>query len=107
MPIGIYLELQNLTLDTYAAINERLRDLDDPPGRMFHAAFHIDEQIHVFDVWESHDAFDAFGAVLLPLLAEYGVDPRQPRLGEIERIVTAPQSSTGVRDRPDARGADD
>jgi len=94
MPISIYLEIQNLNADTYAAINERLCDLDAPPGRTFHAAFHVDEQIHVFDVWESHDAFDAFGAVLLPLLTEYGVDPGQPRIGEIERIVTAPPSSS-------------
>ncbi len=91
MSIGIFLEIQNLTTETYAAINERLCDLDDPPGRTFHAAFHVGDQIHVFDVWESGDAFDAFGAVLLPLLAEYGVDPGQPRIGAIERIVTAPQ----------------
>lgn len=75
MPIGIYIEAQNLTADTYAAINARLGDLDTPPGRTLHASFHIDDQIHVFDVWESGDAFEAFGAVLLPLLAEYGVDP--------------------------------
>ncbi|MBW3609294.1 MAG: sigma-70 family RNA polymerase sigma factor, partial [Actinobacteria bacterium] len=72
MPIGIYFEAKNLTADTYAAINARLGDLDNPPGRTFHASFHIDDQLHVFDVWESSDAFDAFGAVLLPLLAEYG-----------------------------------
>lgn len=97
MPIGIYIELQNLTADTYAAINARLCDLDDPPGRTFHAAFHVEDQIHVFDVWESGDAFEAFGAVLLPLLAAYGVDPGQPRIGEIERIVTAPPSSSARR----------
>ncbi len=90
--IGIYFAAQNLTADTYAAINARLGDLDDPPGRTFHASFHVDDQLHVFDVWESVDAFDAFGAVLLPLLAEYGADPGQPRIGEIERIVTAPPS---------------
>lgn len=96
MPIGIYIELQNLTADTYAAINARLCDLDDPPGRTFHAAFHVDDQIHVFDVWESSEAFEAFGAVLLPLLAEYGADPGQPRIGEIQRIVTAPPSAVTV-----------
>jgi hypothetical protein len=101
MPIGIYFELQNLDAQTYAAINERLGGLDDPPGRTFHAALHVDEQIHVFDVWESHDAFEAFGAVLLPMLADYGVDPGQPRIGEIERIVTArpPSSPRGSFDQ--------
>ena len=52
MPIGIYFEAQNLTADAYAAINARLGDLDDPPGRTLHASFHVDDQIHVFDVWE-------------------------------------------------------
>ena len=101
MPIGIYLEIQNLNADTYAAINARLCDLDDPPGRTFHAAFHVGEQLHVFDVWESHDAFDAFGATLVPLLTEYGVDPGQPRIGEIERIVAAGPSAS-VDERGDS-----
>ena len=33
--------------------------------------------MQVLDVWESGDTFEAFGAVLLPLLAEYGVDSGQ------------------------------
>jgi len=105
MSIGIFLEIQNLDAHKYAAINERLCDLDDPPGRKLHAAFHVDDQIHVFDVWESQDAFDAFGAVLLPLLAEYGIDPGEPRIGEIERIVTAQPSSGSARGSFDEQGA--
>ncbi len=105
MSIGIFLEIQNLDADKYTAINARLSDLDDPPGRTFHAAFHVDDQMHVFDVWESQDAFDAFGAALLPLLAEYGVDPGQPRIGEIERIVTAQPSSSSTRGSFDDEGA--
>jgi hypothetical protein len=89
MSIGISFALQNLDANTYAAINERLGEMDNPPGRTFHAAYRVGERIHVFDVWESREAFEAFGAVLMPLLAEYDVDPGQPRLGEIERMVTA------------------
>jgi len=89
MTIGIFLEILNLDAGKYRAINERLCDLDDPPGRTFHAAFHVGDQLQVFDVWESQAAFDAFGTVLMPLLAEYGVDPGQPRIGAIERIKTA------------------
>jgi hypothetical protein len=89
MPIGIYLEIENLNADTYAAINKRLGTMDNPTGRSFHAAFHVGDQIHVFDVWDSQEAFEAFGTVLMPLIAEYGVELGQPRIGEIERIVTA------------------
>lgn len=88
MAIGIYLALQDLDADKYAAINARLCDEANPAGRPFHAAFLVDGELHVFDVWESQEAFDAFGEQLMPLLAEYGVDPGKPRIGPIERIVT-------------------
>jgi hypothetical protein len=32
----------------------------------------------VYDVWQSPQAFQAFGPVLMPLLAEVGVDPASP-----------------------------
>jgi hypothetical protein len=97
MPIGIYFDIEKLDANTYATINQRLGEKDNPPGRTFHAAFHVGQDIHVFDVWASRDAF---GAVLLPLLAERGVNPGQPRIGDIERIVTANRGSLAASLRP-------
>ncbi len=94
MPIGIYFPINNMDASTYAAINARLCDLDRPAGRSFHAAFHVGDDIHVFDVWESLEAFQAFGEHLLPLANEYSVDVGEPRIGEIERIVTQDETLT-------------
>jgi len=92
MALGIYFAVQGMSADTFAAIHERLVAIgqSDPPGRTFHAGFHAGDGIHVFDVWESMEAFEAFGQHLMPILAEFGVDPGQPRIGEIE-LVKLPQ----------------
>ena len=87
MAIAIYFEPENLDARRYAAMNARLCDLDRPAGRPFHAAFHVGGEMHIFDVWDSQEAFEAFGD---------GVDPGEPRIGEIERIV-AHDSSTMER----------
>lgn len=85
MAIAMYFPVQNLDASTYASINSRLADLDDPAGRLYHAAFHVGGQLHVFDVWEDQGAFDAFAEHLGPLLAEHGVTG-EPVTGPIERI---------------------
>jgi hypothetical protein len=60
----------------------------NPPGRTFHAGFRVGNGIHVFDVWDSEEAFTAFGEHLMPILAQHGIDPGEPRVGEIELIMT-------------------
>ncbi len=51
-----------------------------PAGRTHHFAFDGGNGgLHVFDVWESREAFNRFGETLLPVLAEVGADPGQPR----------------------------
>ena len=32
----------------------------------------------VYDIWDSPESFQAFGQVLMPILADVGVDPGQP-----------------------------
>ena len=38
-------------------------------------------------MWESQEAFEAFGATLLPILAELGVDPGEPMVAPIHNII--------------------
>jgi hypothetical protein len=42
----------------------------------------------VFDVWDSQAEFDAFGATLMPILQEIGVDPGQPDVMPIHNTRT-------------------
>jgi hypothetical protein len=41
----------------------------------------------VFDIWESQEAFEAFGATLLPILSGLGVDPGQPMVAPVHNII--------------------
>ena len=94
MAIGMYFPVNNLDASTYASINARLGDLDQPSGRLYHAAFHVDGHLHIFDVWEDQASFDAFAQNLGPLLAEHAVTG-DPVVGPIERIVTGEPITSG------------
>lgn len=90
MALGIYFAVQGMTAEKFAKVHEQLDaiGLAQPPGRTFHAGFHVGDGIHVFDVWESHETFQAFGQHLMPILAENGIDPGEPRVGEIALLMS-------------------
>jgi hypothetical protein len=50
-------------------------------------ALESDGLIQVFDVWESEESFQAFGATLLPIMAEVGADPGQPQVSPVRNII--------------------
>ena len=47
----------------------------------------VDGKINVFDVWESQEAFEAFGATLMPILTELGVDPGTPAVMPAHNVI--------------------
>jgi len=66
----------------YAEVHARLEQAgkSKPAGRLHHFGYGEPDQIHVFDIWDNLDNFQAFGAVLMPILAELGVDPGEPEI---------------------------
>lgn len=42
--------------------------------RSFHVAYETAEGLSVLDVWESMEAFEAFGQTLMPILADAGLN---------------------------------
>jgi hypothetical protein len=86
MALAIYFPVQGMTAEKFAAVHEQLAAVGqaDPPGRTFHAGFHVGDGIQVFDVWDSQEAFAAFGEHLMPILAQQGIDPGEPQISEIE-----------------------
>jgi len=60
-----------------------------PKGRLFHVAFGPHDELRVSDVWESHEDFERFGAILMPILQEAGVDPGTPDFIEVYNIIEA------------------
>lgn len=72
--------------------NEVLKQLDAagagaPAGRSYHCAIEVDGLIQVFDVWESQEAFEAFGATLVPIMTAAGADPGQPMVAPVYNII--------------------
>ena len=58
-----------------------------PKGSLYHAAFGDTNDLQVFDVWDSQAEFDAFGAVLMPILAKVGMNPPQPDIMPVHNII--------------------
>ena len=89
MALGIYFSPDSFPVDKY---DSTLKDLEDagagaPAGRLYHCALASPGGVHVFDVWESQEAFDAFGETLIPILSAAGVDPGEPHIAEIHNII--------------------
>jgi hypothetical protein len=89
MAFGVYFEVQGMSPQKFADVHARLKEIgqDKPPGRSFHAGYNVNGQIQVFDIWESMEAFEAFGQHLMPILTEHGIDPGEPRIGELELTI--------------------
>ena len=82
------------TKEQYDEVASRLTDgkgfdsLDDWPGGgiLFHVTGPTDNGWRVIDVWESEEAFAAFGEVIGPILQEVGF-PGEPKLFEVYNFV--------------------
>ncbi|HEY6377912.1 MAG TPA: hypothetical protein VI316_01905 [Candidatus Dormibacteraeota bacterium] len=89
MALGFYFTPSSFTKAKY---DDALRRLEAagagaPAGRLYHVALESDDRIQVFDVWESQESFEAFGATLVPILSELGVDPGDPQVSPVHNII--------------------
>jgi hypothetical protein len=73
----------------------------NPPGRSYHSSFGPKDKLMVFDVWTSQAAFDRFGKTLMPILEQLGIDPGQPSVMPVHRVIVpaAKAASKGKRAR--------
>ncbi len=91
MALGIYIMAKGFTQERY---DTTLRQLEEagagaPAGRISHIALETDGEIQVFDVWESKEAFDAFGTTLMPILHAAGVEPNEPMVARVHNEIRA------------------
>jgi len=89
MALGMYFTPSSFTLKEYDEVMSRLEAAGAaaPPGRLFHVAMEEGGGMRLFDVWESAEAFQAFGAVLVPILAELGIDPGEPHVSPVHNVI--------------------
>jgi hypothetical protein len=89
MALGFYFSPSGFTPENYDEVIRRLEEAGAgaPEGRSNHFALETNGEIQVFDVWESQEAFEAFGAKLLPIMAELGAEPGQPMVARVHNVV--------------------
>jgi hypothetical protein len=89
MAIAVYFPSQSMNAQQYSKVLTQLEaaGAGSPKGRRYHASFGDTNDLHVFDVWDSQAEFDAFGAILMPILAKNGVSTAQPQIMPIHNII--------------------
>jgi hypothetical protein len=89
MAIGLYITNNGFSPEKYAEAISRLEaaGAGAPAGRTLHVALETNGNIDVFDIWESQAAFEAFGATLMPILAELGVEPHEPMAAQVHNTI--------------------
>lgn len=89
MALGFYFRSGGFTPDQYDAAIKQLdaAGAGAPDGRSEHVALEFEGNIIVFDIWDSQEQFEAFGATLMPILTELGVDPGQPMVAAVHNVI--------------------
>jgi hypothetical protein len=89
MALGIYFVHGGFTPEKYGQAIKSLEaaGAGSPKGRTYHAALESDGEIAVFDIWESQADFDAFGATLIPILNDLGVQLGEPMVATVHNII--------------------
>ena len=89
MALGLYFTPNSFTSAKYDETLSRLEaaGAGAPAGRLYHCAMEVDGFIQVFDVWDSQEQFEAFGATLVPIMTGLGADPGQPQISPVHNII--------------------
>jgi hypothetical protein len=89
MALGFYITGKGFTQDRYDTTLAQLEEAGAgaPAGRRSHVALESDGEIQVFDIWESQEAFDAFGATLLPILKAAGIELNEPMVARVHNQI--------------------
>jgi len=87
--LGFYITAKGFTQERYDTTTVQLEEagVGAPDGRISHVALETNGEIQVFDVWESQEAFDAFGATLLPILAAAGIELSEPMVARVHNEI--------------------
>ena len=56
-------------------------------GLDYEICFGSGDKLKVSQVWDSQEQADAFGARLMPILAELGINPGEPEVVEVHNII--------------------
>jgi hypothetical protein len=87
--IGVYIRPASMTAAQYKSIDDQVRATGvEPKGMKLHSCFGEGDGVAIFDVWESQEEFDAFAAVLAPIVTAAGFS-LEPMIVEMIAFETA------------------
>lgn len=91
MALIIHFTPKGMDETKYADVLRRLQaaGAGAPAGRLHHACYGDRQALRVTDVFDTQANFDAFGKVLVPILADVGVDVGRPEAMEVHNIIPA------------------
>lgn len=89
MSITVVFKPAGTTAEQYDEMVRRLEaaGVGAPTGRTFHTCFGDPSAVGVVDVWESLADFEAFGAVLMPIIADMGADVAEPEIHQTHNVI--------------------
>ena len=89
MAIGIYFSPAAASAEKYDECIKLLKKAgaSHPAGRSYHSSFGPKDKLMVFEVWTSQAAFDKFGKTLMPILQQLGIDPGQPAVMPVHKVM--------------------
>ena len=89
MSILIRFSPPSLTADQYDAAVRRLTEDGVFPadGLDYEICYGPDGNLKVSQVWDTQEQLDAFGARLMPILAELGINPGEPESLEVHHVI--------------------
>ncbi len=75
MSIAVRISPKKMTRDDYEKLMKELEEsgAGEPEGRTFHAGYGEDE-VHMFEVWDSPESFEAHQASVMARLQGAGID---------------------------------
>jgi hypothetical protein len=78
-----------LSAEQYDAAVQRLKDDGVFPaeGLDYEICFGSEGHLKVSQVWDTQEHLEAFGARLMPILAELGIEPGEPEIVEVHSII--------------------
>jgi hypothetical protein len=79
-----------LTLERFDEVDRRVHEVigrDQPKGNIHQSVFGTDGDLMIYDIWESAEDFEAFGQVMMPVLEELGLDPGEPQVLPVHRLI--------------------
>ena len=79
----------SLTAQQYDDVVRRLYETGVFPadGLDYEICFGPEGNRKVSQVWDSKKQMEAFGARLMPILAEFGINPGEPEIVEVHKII--------------------